>query len=80
MLQRFDVLEILTPQLTLNETRFAEVQPITLTPYFALSYGVSFAVLTSAISTVILWHWGDIKLAFGGKEGEADIHVESESV
>ena len=74
---RFDVKEILNPDLSLNETRFAEIQPILLTPYFALSYGVSFAVLTSAISTVALWHWDDIKSAFGNRDGAADIHVES---
>lgn len=34
---RLNVLELLTPELTLNETRYAEVQPILLTPYFALS-------------------------------------------
>lgn len=74
--QRFDVLEILTPELTLNTTRFAEVEPILLTPYFALSYGVSFAVLTSAISTVALWHWKDIRDAFSNREVAGDIHVE----
>lgn len=75
--QRLDVLQILTPELTLNETRFADIQPILLTPYFALSYGVSFAVLTSAITTVALWHWEDIKKAFSSRDSTADIHVES---
>ncbi|KAK4701267.1 hypothetical protein P7C70_g4966, partial [Phenoliferia sp. Uapishka_3] len=74
---RFDVKEILNPDLSLNETRFAEIQPILLTPYFALSYGVSFAVLTSAIATVCLWHLDDIKKAFSNTDAEADIHVES---
>ncbi|SCZ87829.1 BZ3500_MvSof-1268-A1-R1_Chr2-3g05297 [Microbotryum saponariae] len=74
---RLDVLEILNPDLSLNETRYAEVQPILLTPYFALCYGVSFAVLTSAITTVLLWHMNDIKAAFTTrKDAVADIHVE----
>lgn len=74
---RLDVKDILNPDLSLNETRFAEIQPILLTPYFALSYGVSFAVLTSAITTVALWHWDDIKTAFSNRESAGDIHVES---
>ncbi|KAI5475497.1 hypothetical protein MNV49_001311 [Pseudohyphozyma bogoriensis] len=73
---RFDVMEILNPDLSLNETRYAEIQPIRLTPYFALSYGVSFAVLTSAIATVILWHSGDIRSAFASRGVAGDIHVE----
>lgn len=78
--QRLDVLEILHPDLSLNEERFAEIGPIRLTPYFALSYGVSFAVLTSAITTVIVWHWDDIRAAFtAGKDTAGDIHVERES-
>lgn len=80
MLQRLDVLEILDPDLSLNEERYAEVGPLRLTPYFALSYGVSFAVLTSALVTVALWHWGDIKAAlWAKKDARADIHVESAS-
>lgn len=72
---RLDVAEILNKDLSLNETRFAEVGPIRLTPYFALSYGVSFAVLTAAVTTVLLWHWSDIKQAIEGGEVVGDIHV-----
>lgn len=75
---RLDVSEILNRDLSLNEARFAEVGPIRLTPYFALSYGVSFAVLTAAITTVFLWHWDDIKQAISGGEVVGDIHVASE--
>jgi hypothetical protein len=28
-----------------------------------LTYGVSFALLTSALSTILLWHVGDIRKA-----------------
>ncbi|GAA5934611.1 hypothetical protein JCM3775_002003 [Rhodotorula graminis] len=74
---RLDVLEILDPDLSLNEDKYAEVGPLRLTPFFALSYGVSFAVLTSALVTVGLWHWGDIKAAlWAKKDARADIHVE----
>ncbi len=74
---QINVLELLNPDLSLNETRYAEIGPIQLTPYFALSYGISFAVLTAAIVSVLIWSWGDIKAAFLAHEGQAaDIHVE----
>lgn len=73
---RLDVLEILNPDLSLNETRFAEVGPIRLTPYFALSYFVSFAILTSACVSVVLWNWKDIKMAFSTRQVAGDIHCE----
>ncbi|GAA6003702.1 hypothetical protein JCM10207_003554 [Rhodosporidiobolus poonsookiae] len=74
---RLDVLDLLNPDLSLNETQYAEVGPLRLTPYFALTYGVSFAVLTSALTTVALWHSGDIKAAlFSRFDQRGDIHVE----
>lgn len=63
-MQRFDVLSVVTPQLTLNRTVWETAGPILLTPYFALSYGISFAVLSSAVVTVALWNWEDIADAF----------------
>ncbi|GAA5852429.1 hypothetical protein JCM8547_006778 [Rhodosporidiobolus lusitaniae] len=72
---RLDVLTLLNPDLSLNEERYAASAPILLTPYFALTYGVSFAVLTAAVSTVLLWHWGDIRDAMRS-EKTGDIHVE----
>lgn len=72
---RLNVLELLNADLSLNETRYAEVGPIQLTPYFAMSYAISFAVLTSAIVSVLLWDWQTIKDAFFA-QGEGDIHVE----
>lgn len=41
--------------------------PIQLTPYFALYYGIGFAVLTSAITTVILFHSDDIRKAMAAR-------------
>lgn len=73
---RLDVLEILNPDLSLNEARFAEVGPIRLTPYFALSYFVSFAILTSACVSVVLWNWKDVKMAFSARQAAGDIHCE----
>jgi hypothetical protein len=32
-----------------------------LTPYFAISYALSFAALSSILVHVYLWHWEEIK-------------------
>lgn len=77
---RMDVLEILNEDLSLNEKRYAEVGPLQLTPYFALTYGVSFALLTSALSTILLWHVGDIRKAIAASFNQTgDVHVEREA-
>ncbi|GAA6032208.1 hypothetical protein JCM8097_007126 [Rhodosporidiobolus ruineniae] len=73
---RLNVLDLLESDLSLNETRYAEVGPLRLTPYFALTYGVSFAVLTAALTTVLLWHSGDIRDALTKTNRAGDIHVE----
>jgi len=36
--------------------------------YFAITYAVSFAILTSAVVTVLLWHSSDIIAAFNGSK------------
>ncbi|GJN90368.1 hypothetical protein Rhopal_003379-T1 [Rhodotorula paludigena] len=74
---RLDVLEILNDDLSLNEARYAEIGPLRLTPYFAITYGVSFAMLTSAVTTVALWYSNDIRAAlWAKKDAVGDIHVE----
>ncbi|GAA5824811.1 hypothetical protein JCM5353_006907 [Sporobolomyces roseus] len=74
---RLDVKEILNADLSLNEEKYAQVGPLRLVPYFALSYGISFAILMSAISSVLLWHSKDIKQAMSAKRGDqGDIHIQ----
>ena len=47
-----------------------------------MTYGISFATLTAAITTVIIWHWRDISDAFFSstsssvEKPEADVHVQ----
>lgn len=78
---RLDVLDILNTDLSLNEERYAEVGPLRLSPYFALTYGVSFAVLSSALMTVLLWHVGDIRKAIAASRSQSgDAHIERGSV
>lgn len=49
----------------------------TLRSYFALTYGISFATLTAAIVSVLLWHHQDIRDALATRDkSEPDIHVQ----
>lgn len=69
---------VIRPDLTLDENAFAQLGPILLTPFFAMSYGGSFAILTSAVSTVILYHRHTIRDAFFSSRSASrttDVHV-----
>ncbi|CAD6972700.1 unnamed protein product [Tilletia controversa] len=70
---KFDVSSVLTPENTLDQTKWSKKRPILLTPFFAFTYGISFAILTSMVSHVILWHWKDMKRAMRSNVSE-DIH------
>lgn len=59
----FNVNNVLNKDNTLNEAAWEESKPMLLTPFFALGYGISFAILTSTITHVLLWHGKDIKKA-----------------
>jgi hypothetical protein len=73
---RLDIKQLLNSDLSLNESKFEETG-LRLVPYFALSYGISFAILMSAITSVLLWHSGDIKRAISAKKGDkGDVHVQ----
>lgn len=74
--QKYNVSAVVKPDFTLDEDKFKELGPIQLTPYFAVSYGVSFAVLTSAVMTVFLFHSEDIKSAISDRNKvSTDVHV-----
>ncbi|EHS63910.1 OPT family small oligopeptide transporter [Puccinia graminis f. sp. tritici CRL 75-36-700-3] len=74
---KYNVSAVVKPDFTLDEQKFQELGPIQLTPYFAASYGVSFAVLTSAVMTVFLFHSEDIKSALSARNKiSTDVHVE----
>lgn len=61
--EKFDVSAVLNKDNTLDEKAWEEKRPMLLTPFFALSYGISFAILTSTITHVLLWHGKEIKKA-----------------
>jgi hypothetical protein len=52
----------------LNETAWSEMEPIVLTPIFAMSYGFSFAILASALTTVLCWNGTFIAGAFRSRK------------
>ncbi|WFD02369.1 hypothetical protein MOBT1_001051 [Malassezia obtusa] len=60
---KFDVDGVLKKDNSLDVAAWEQNKPMLLTPFFALSYGISFAVLTSTIMHVLLWHGRDIKKA-----------------
>ncbi|KAF8340507.1 OPT oligopeptide transporter protein-domain-containing protein [Cantharellus anzutake] len=70
--QKFNVQSVLNSDFTLNEEAWSKARPLLLTPYFAITYGMSFAVLTSALMHVILWHSKDIKRAIKGSRNAHD--------
>ncbi|CAH7675322.1 OPT family small oligopeptide transporter [Phakopsora pachyrhizi] len=72
---KYNVTAVVKPDFTLDEDK--SLGPIQLTPFFAISYGISFAVLTSAIVTVYLFHSDDIKSAISERhKASSDVHVE----
>lgn len=74
--EQFNVSAVINSDLSLDESAWESNKPILLNPHFAITYGVSFGVLTSAITSVILWHWSDIKGAFGARSQSVDPHVQ----
>jgi len=61
LIYRFDVTSVLNADLSLNEEAWETAGPMLLTPYFAISYALSFAALSSILVHVYLWHWEEIK-------------------
>jgi hypothetical protein len=72
--EHFNFTSILTPDLTLDTVAWAEAAPLLLTPYFALSYALSFASLSSVVVYVWLFHGEEIKSAWR-KRGTARVDV-----
>ena len=73
----FDFKNVLNTDLTLNVDKWKEQAPLLISPYFALSYAMSFAAFTSVITHVLLWHRTDIARAFRTSRNEKpNIHME----
>ncbi|WVQ63858.1 OPT family small oligopeptide transporter [Kwoniella botswanensis] len=73
--QKFDVTSILKPDLSLDEVAYETAKPLLLTPYFAITYGLSFAALSSVLVHVWLWHRDEIKKALSKRGHDLnDVH------
>lgn len=57
---KFDITSLLKADHTLDWDKFELAKPVLLTPWFAIVYGISFAILTSMITHVLLWHRADV--------------------
>lgn len=65
---------MLNPDLSLNDAAWETAQPVLLTPYFAITYGLSFAAVSSVIVHVWMWHKDEIKEALLNKAPLTDTH------
>lgn len=74
--EAYDVSRILTPKNSLNATAYDEYSPLYLSVRLAFMYFPSFAVLTSVLVHVALYHGSAIYDALLGRKGEEDdIHL-----
>ncbi|KAM5571288.1 hypothetical protein ABKV19_011742 [Rosa sericea] len=75
--QEYNITEIIDSNFHLNITAYEEEGPLYISTFFAMTYGVGFAALTSTIVHVALFHgreiWEQSKSSF--KEKKMDIHT-----
>ncbi|KAH8785929.1 small oligopeptide transporter [Diaporthe sp. PMI_573] len=70
--QVYDSTKVITGQL-FDETKYKDYSPPYLPATFAFVYGLSFASITSVLSHVYFFHWGEIVHALRGST-KLDIH------
>ena len=70
----YDISKVLDKDYRLNETEYASYSPLWLSPFWALSYGCSFAAMTATVIHVLLYHGFEIKENLY-KETSDDIHT-----
>ncbi|KAL4885179.1 OPT oligopeptide transporter protein-domain-containing protein [Aspergillus karnatakaensis] len=73
--QVYNVSRILTPEMTLDATKYESYSPLFLSTTFSLAYGLSFATIIAVLVHAILFHGKDIWARFRriGQE-EEDVH------
>ncbi|KAI1102848.1 small oligopeptide transporter [Jackrogersella minutella] len=72
----YDVARILTPEFTLDEEAYKAYSPVFISTTFALSYGLSFAAITSLIVYTYLHHSKTIWAQYKNSTNEKpDIHM-----
>lgn len=68
----YDVFNILTPEITLNKTAYAEYSPIYLSASYCVTYMVAFALSTALLVHTALYHGPRIYRAILNIKTEAD--------
>jgi OPT family small oligopeptide transporter len=72
----YNTTRIVTADLTLNEAAYREYSPLFISTTFAISYGLSFATITSLIVYCYLHYRHEIVRQFKASRGESpDIHM-----
>lgn len=72
----YNVTRVITPAFTLNEVAYKEYSPLFMSTTFALSYGLSFASISTLVVYTFLEHGSEIWQRFRGmKVEEPDIHM-----
>ncbi|KAI8394141.1 OPT family small oligopeptide transporter [Radiomyces spectabilis] len=67
---------VLTSENILNETAYQEYGPMRMTPFFAFTYGIMFAGVTSILTHTALYHGKDIIAQFRkARTEDEDIHA-----
>ncbi|RKP10959.1 oligopeptide transporter OPT family [Thamnocephalis sphaerospora] len=72
----YDTMAILDENLLLDETKYAAEGQLRLSYFFAITYGIGFAALSSVISHTILYHGKEIVQRFReARSSDDDIHA-----
>jgi hypothetical protein len=69
----YNISEVVNNDFHLNVTKYEDYSQLRLSPFWALSYGCSFAAITASIIHVIVYHGNEI--GYNLKESTEDIHT-----
>ncbi|OZJ06193.1 hypothetical protein BZG36_00958 [Bifiguratus adelaidae] len=72
----YNIHAVLTPDLILNETAYEEYGPLRLSAFFAITYGIGFAGLTSVLTHTYLYHGKEILAQWRrARDHNEDVHM-----
>jgi hypothetical protein len=69
----YDISAVVNDNFRFNSTKYDAYSPLRLSPFWALSYGCSFAAITASIMHVIVYHGNEI--GYNLKDSTEDIHT-----